>query len=107
MKLNDYLEKCDDYLSTHWPRVLRDYESQQDAEGHAKATILDQVEVESKPQKLSEIDKKFLGEAEYVDKAIQEAAILHIDRSDTAQWNQKPLSFSLNKQLNEYSRLGL
>ena len=33
LKLNDYLTLCEDYLSTHWPLVLKDYESQLKAEG--------------------------------------------------------------------------
>ena len=90
MKLNECLVKCDDYLSTHWPKVLREYESQQAAEGHATAPNLDQVEVGSKPQKLSSLDKRLLGEAEYVDAVIQEAAILHVNRSGSAQININP-----------------
>jgi hypothetical protein len=27
LKLGEYLEKCDDYLSTHWPKILKEFES--------------------------------------------------------------------------------
>ena len=33
MKLNNYLTQCEDYLSDHWPKVLKDYESRVVAEG--------------------------------------------------------------------------
>ena len=94
LKLNDYLVKCDDYLSEHWPKILKEYEAQQIASG--KTTDLKNLKLRSDnvQQKLSNFDKELLKETEYVNQVIQESAILHIDRSKTVNWNQR---FGKNK----------
>ncbi len=89
MKLNDYLTHCEDYLSDHWPKVLKEYESQLTTEGQTPDMECFKPKVEKPPQRLSNFDKDVLHEHEYVNQVIQEAAILHIDRSKIANWDQR------------------
>ena len=89
MKLNDYLTHCEDYLSDHWPKVLKEYESQLTTEGQTPDMECFKPKVEKPPQRLSNLDKDVLHEHEYVNQVIQEAAILHIDRSKIANWDQR------------------
>jgi hypothetical protein len=89
LKLNDYLEKCDDYLSEHWPIALKEYENQQIALGNEPDTDCLKHEVKLVSQYVTDSEKDAISEAEYVDKIIKEAAILHVDRSDQALWSKK------------------
>ena len=81
MKLTDYLDKCEDFLSTHWPKVLKEYEEQNPVKDEDVQRI---SKVETRPKGIKEstsIQTNIKAEAEYVDKTIQTSAILHIDRS--------------------------
>ena len=89
LKLNDYLDLCEDYLSTHWPKVLKDFESQLRSEGKAPDMDCFKAKVDTDPRKLN-LDKDVIKEADYVNQIIQESALLHLDRSSTDTWYQKP-----------------
>jgi len=86
--LVDYMEKCDKFLVTHWPEIMKKYEIQQIQKGEKADFTGLQTEV-GKPQKLCNIEKDILSESEYVDQVIQEAAILHVDRGVPTSWNLK------------------
>ena len=89
LKLNDYLAKCDEYLSEHWPKILNKYEDQQIAKGNKTDSESLKLKSDKVPQRLSNIDKDILKESEYINQVIEESAILHIDRSSTVKWNQQ------------------
>jgi hypothetical protein len=83
------LTKCEDYLSDHWPKVLKEYESQLIAEGKTPDMDCFNTSVGIGQQRLSNLDKDVLKESEYINQIIQDAAILHIDKVRTADWNQR------------------
>ena len=83
LKLEDYLEKCDEYVASHWPKILKEYEDQQPPQGSVKSLKLSKSNKANK-QKLDNYEKDTLNEAKYVNSVIQEAAILHIDRQSAA-----------------------
>ena len=89
LKLNDYLEQCDGYLTEHWPKVLKEYEAYKLSKGENPDLENLNQKLSPAQQKLSNEAKDALIEAEYVNQVIQEAAILHYDRSNTGNWNQK------------------
>ena len=89
LRLNDYLGKCDEYLSDHWPKVLKEYENQQKALGKEPDTDCLKQGMQVSTQNINNITKDAISEAEYVDQVIYEAAILHVDRSNPAQQNQR------------------
>ena len=101
LKINDYLIKCEDYLADHWPKVLKDYESQCKAEGITPNMECFNQNVEETPQRLSNLEKDAIKEAEYVDGLIKDCAILHIDRKRNAiDWKfgaRKGYPFHLNE----------
>ena len=88
LQLNDYLAKCDDYLSEHWPRIIKEYETQQLAEGKDPDTECLKQEMKSGLYN-TDLHKITANEAEYVNQVIQEAAILHIDRVNATETNTK------------------
>ena len=87
LKLTDYLDKCDDYINTHWPKILKEYEEQQLALG--KVVDSEVLKSRIKEQKLNKEEKDILGEAEFVNSAIHEAAILHVDRVRVGDWTKR------------------
>ena len=89
IKLSEYLTQCEDYLSKHWPLVLKEYESKLIAEGKTPDMECFKANVDDKSQKLSNIEKDALSEAEYVNQVVTDAAILHIDKSKSATWSQR------------------
>jgi hypothetical protein len=89
MKLNDYLTHCGDYLSDQWPKVLKDYESKLIAESKNPDMECFKPKVDIPPQRLSNFEKDVLHELEYVNEVVQEAAILHLDRSKMANWDRR------------------
>ena len=89
LKLSDYLVKCDDYLTDHWPKVLKQYEEKKLSLGEDPDLENLNQKLNQAQQKLNNLEKDALKEAEYVNQVIHEAAILHFDRNNTANWNQK------------------
>ena len=90
LPINEYLNKCDEYLTEHWPKILKEYENQQIAKGNDPDLENLNQKLSPAQQKLNKLDKEALKEAEYVSQIIQEAAILHVDRSSTTDWKRKP-----------------
>ncbi len=80
LKLDDYLDKCDEYLATEWPPILKKFEDDQ-----LLAKGLDK----SKRQKIGDPEKNTLSEADFVDKTIQESVILHVDRVKVGDWSKR------------------
>ena len=82
LKLNDYLEKCDEYLANDWPPILQEFERKQ---------LLAKDSVKSKTKlRDGDPEKNTLSEADFVDKTIQESVILHVDRVRIEDWSKKP-----------------
>ena len=88
LKLNEYLEKCDGYISTHWPKILKDFESRNPDLDQIPNSSKMQANLPGKRLVKPKIDKSLVQEAEYVDKTIQEAVILHIDRVKVNDWTR-------------------
>ena len=89
LKLGEYLEKCDDYLSTHWPKILKEFESRRPEVDKLPNSKRDPND----PTKSIGSSKKFknvIHESEYVEQAIQDSAILHIDRIKLRDWTKYP-----------------
>jgi hypothetical protein len=80
VKLNDYMLKCDEYLAEHWPKIVEKYKAQQIALGKDPDVTNINQKLNAAQQKLNNLEKDALKEAEYVNQVIQEAAILHVDR---------------------------
>ena len=59
LPINDYLTKCEDYLTDHWPKVLKDYESQCKAEGNTPDLECFKPKVDIVPQRLSNLAKTY------------------------------------------------
>ena len=101
MKLGEYLTKCDDFLESHWPKLLKEYEAENPKglddlpEKVKERELMDKKQVTSKvdeppvtskidgPQVTSKMDvhKVLLEETDYVDRVIQEATLVHMDKS--------------------------
>ncbi len=105
MKLTDYLDKCEDFLSTHWPKILKEHEELNPVKG-------DDVRHASKvksgprgPKDLTSVPNNIKAEADYVDKTIQESAILHIDRSHMTdfeyQLKKRKFPFQVDESLTD------
>jgi hypothetical protein len=82
LKLNDYLDKCDEYLATEWPPILKKFEEDQLLSKNSDKTKL--------KRKLGDTEKNTLSEADFVDKTIQESVILHVDRVRVGDWSKRP-----------------
>ena len=85
MKLTDYLDKCDDFLSTHWPKILKEYEELNPVRDDDVQSIRS---VKSGPEGIKGLNSVQLdinAEAVYVDEIIQESSILHVDRSNATE----------------------
>ena len=81
MKLTDYLDKCEDFLSTHWPKILKEYDELNPVKDDDVQNI---QSIKSGPEGIKDLNSvqfDINAEAVYVDATIQESAILHIDRS--------------------------
>ena len=88
MKLGDYLNKCDKFLESHWPKILKEYEAE-----HPNG--LDNLPEKVKERELKEnnlskkdnnqvkldVNNVMLEETDYVDQVIYEATIVHMDKS--------------------------
>ena len=88
MKLGDYLNKCDKFLESHWPKILKEYEAE-----HPNG--LDNLPEKVKERELKEnnlskkgnnqvkldVNNVILEETDYVDQVIYEATIVHMDKS--------------------------
>ena len=86
MKLNEYLDKCDEYLSTEWPPILAKFEKEQAEMKHPATSSKSK---ERKKERLNETEKSTLNESEIVNKTIRESVILHIDRIRIADWTKR------------------
>ena len=83
LKLGEYLEKCDEYVASHWPDILAKYEKTQlTSEGSST------MKPDPKDKK-RELDKNTISESEFMNTAIKEAAILHIDRVRISDWTRQ------------------
>jgi hypothetical protein len=103
LKFNDYMSKCDDYLTDHWPEILKEYENQQLAQGKDPDLINLNQKLSPAQQRLNNLEKDVLKEVEYVNQVIQEAAILHVDRDNPNNWRRmqkdKLYPFQVNEDL--------
>ena len=82
LKLEDYLEKCDEYVSSHWPKILKEYEERLPAKGSVASSKYPKSN-KSVKQRLDNYEKDVLTEGQYVNSVIEEAAILHVDRQSS------------------------
>jgi hypothetical protein len=85
LKLTDYLVECEDYLNTHWPEALKKYENQQIAVGNDPDTECLKKGLNEKTDLANKLKSEMSVEVDYVNNLIQEAAILHIDRSSVSE----------------------
>jgi hypothetical protein len=95
--------KCDEYLTVRWPEILKEFEAQQLAQG--KDPDISNINQKLSPaqQRLTNLEKDILKESEYVNQVIQEAAILHVDRTNTNNLDKerrdKRYPFQVNEDL--------
>jgi len=90
MKLSDYLGECDKFLECHWPKILKEYETE-NPKGidNLPEVIKDREQKELNPMKVNnlsselDINKIVLEETKYVDQVIHEAMIIHADKNST------------------------
>ena len=104
LKLSDYLVKCDKFLESHWPKILKEYEDEHPMgldnlpnlkkDENPMGLNLQNLKTDENPMgsnlpKLTYVNKLMIEEADYVDQIIQEAAILHVDKSNSADLNKR------------------
>ena len=101
LKFNEYMTKCDEFLTEHWPGTVKKYETQQLAQG--KDPDISNINQKLSPaqQRLNNLEKDILKEAEYVNQVLQESAILHVDRVDTIKGNNRQKDKIYPFQVNE------
>ena len=103
LQFNEYMVKCDEYLTVRWPEILKEFEAQQLAQG--KDPDISNINQKLSPaqQRLTNLEKDILKESEYVNQVIQEAAILHVDRTNTNNLDKerrdKRYPFQVNEDL--------
>ena len=88
MKLGEYLQKCDTFLESHWPKLLSEYEAENpkgldNLPERIKEKELSQLKSlkEGDSQAKLNIHKIMLEETNYVDQVIYEASLVHLDKS--------------------------
>ena len=88
MKLGEYLGKCDEFLEDHWPKLLKEYETENPKGLEDLPEVIKDREIKRlNPIKANiqsrelDINKIILDETKYVDQVIHEAMIIHADKS--------------------------
>ena len=83
MKLGEYLDKCDKFMESHWPKLLKEYEAENpkgldDLPEKVKEKELNKKDKSSVERNIHEV---ILEEINYLDQVIQEATLVHMDKS--------------------------
>ncbi len=104
MKLGEYLEKCDNFLESHWPELLEKYEAENPKglddlpEKVKEREALKDKKVTSKMN----VHKILLEETNYVDQVIHEATLVYMDKSSiNVNKIRKYYSFQVNSDDDE------
>jgi len=98
MKLNDYLDQCENYVSEHWPRILKEYEAT--VANAAKADVLknnsikvDADDANVKAGTLGRVNNVLMDELttenSFIEKYIFESSLLHVDRVENERLKYK------------------